>query len=319
MSLTINDIKNARERIAPYVHETPLLRLYSLDKYLGCRVYAKAECMQTTGSFKLRGAMNKILSLSPEELQRGIVAASSGNHGKAIAYAAKMMGVNATIVLPYGAAKVKIDTIRKYGAEIVECDVAERFEVAERLCREKNATLVPPFNDETIMVGQGTAALEMLEQCPELDAVIVPTSGGGLLGGVSTAVKAVSPKTRVYSAEPVARPRYNESIKAGKPVVVEANPTLADGLVTLTPGDVCFPYVKASTDAFGAVTEEYIKKGMKLMLTEGKLLCEPSAAITLGAVLQGLFPVRPEDKVCFFISGGSVSLEQLRILEDVEI
>ena len=319
MPLTIREIEAARVRIAPYIVNTPLLRLKNLDQYLGCEVYAKAECMQTTGSFKLRGAMNIILSLSKEDLQRGIVAASSGNHGKAVAYACKKLGVKAAIVLPDSVAKIKEDTIRRWGAEIVKCDVSERFEVAEKLCQERNAALVPPFNDETIMAGQGTAGLEIMEQCPELDMVIVPVSGGGLIGGVSTAIKSVSPETAVFGAEPAALPRYSASLKAGKPVLVEKNRTIADALVTQTPGSICFPYVAAHTDGFADVEEEYILMGMKLLLTEGKLLCEPSSGISVGAVLQGLIPVKQTDKVCFFISGGSVSLEQLHQLESIEI
>ncbi len=319
MALTVSEIEKARERISQHVIQTPLLRLRNLDPYLGCEVYAKAECMQTAGSFKFRGAMNKILSLSEEDLQRGIVAASSGNHGKAIAYACRMLGVRAAIVLPYTAAKVKVDMIRSWGAEIVQCDVTERFEVAEKLCRERNATLVPPFNDETVMAGQGTAGLEIMEQCPKLDAVVVPVSGGGLIGGVSTAIKAVSPKTKVFGAEPAVLPRYSVSLSAGHPVSVEAKKTVADALVSSVPGSVCFPCVAANTDAFADVEEEYILKGMKLLLLEGKLLCEPSSAIGIGAALQGLIPVQSTDKVCFLISGGSVSLEQIMQLESVTV
>ena len=319
MGLTINDILAAKERITGYTIRTPLLRLTNLDKYLGCEVYAKAECMQTTGSFKLRGAMNKILSLTEEELKRGIVAASSGNHGKAVAYAARKMGIKATIVLPFTVAKIKEDTIRSYGAEIIKCDVNERFETAEKLCRERNATLVPPFNDETVMAGQGTAGLEIMEQYPDLDAVIVPVSGGGLIGGIASAIKAVSPQTKVFGAEPASLPRYSASLQAGKPVTVERKATIADALVTNIPGTICFPYVASNTDAFADVDEEYILKGMKLLLLEGKLLCEPSSGISLGAVLQGLFPVKTTDKVCFFISGGSVAFDQLKILDNITI
>jgi threonine dehydratase len=275
--------------------------------------------MQTTGSFKLRGAMNKILSLTEEELKRGIVAASSGNHGKAVAYAARKMGIKATIVLPFTVAKNKEDTIRSYGAEIIKCDVNERFETAEKLCRERNATLVPPFNDETVMAGQGTAGLEIMEQYPDLDAVIVPVSGGGLIGGIASAIKAVSPQTKVFGAEPASLPRYSASLQAGKPVTVERKATIADALVTNIPGTICFPYVASNTDAFADVDEEYILKGMKLLLLEGKLLCEPSSGISLGAVLQGLFPVKTTDKVCFFISGGSVAFDQLKILDNITI
>ena len=310
--MTNRDIEEARERIKQYVIETPLLRMHNLDDYLGCEVYVKAECMQKTGSFKLRGAMNMILSLTDEELQRGIVTASSGNHGKAVAYACKMLGVKAVIVLPNTVTKLKEDTIRKWGAEVVKCEVSERFEVADRICRERNATLVPPFNDERIMAGQGTVGLEIMEECPEMDMVIVPTSGGGLIGGVSTAVKAISPQTQVYGAEPAALPRYTASLRAGKPVMVESKRTIADALVSQIPGSVCFPYVAENVDGIVDVDEEFILNGMKLLLLEGKLLCEPSSGIGLGAVMQGLIPIRQADKVCFLISGGSVSLDQLK-------
>ena len=319
MSLTIREIQEAQKRIAPFIFKTPVLRIKNLDHFLGCEVYVKAECMQTAGSFKYRGAMNKILSLSSDDLQRGIVAASSGNHGKAVAYASKKLGIPATVVLPYTAAKVKVEMIRSWGAEIIRCDVTERFEVAESLCRERNATLIPPFNDEAIMAGQGTAGLEIMEQCPEPDAVIVPVSGGGLIGGVSAAIKAVSPQVKVYGAEPAVLPRYSASLKAGKPVSVGAGKTIADALVSSIPGNVCFPYAAANTDGFLDVDEDYILKGMKLLLMEGKLLCEPSSAIGIGAVLQKLIPVRPDEKVCFLVSGGSVSLEQISQLENVEI
>ena len=268
---------------------------------------------------RMRACRGVGASLSEEELEQGVVAASSGNHGKAIAYACKKLGIKATIVLPDTAAKIKEDMIRKWGAEIIKCDVSERFEVAEKICKERNATLIPPFNDEKVMAGQGTAGLEIMEQCPELNMVIVPTSGGGLIGGVSTAIKAVSPETVVFGAEPAALPRYSASLKAGKPILVEKNRTIADALVSQIPGSICFPYVAANTDGFADVDEEYILKGMKLLLTEGKLLCEPSSGISIGAVLQGLIPVKPTDKVCFLISGGSVSLEQLHQLESIEM
>ena len=319
MTLTLKEIDQARARIAPYIVQTPLLRLRNLDEHLGCEVYAKPECLQTTGSFKLRGALNKVLSLSKDELERGVVAASSGNHGKALAYTAKMLGVKATIVLPYNAAQVKVDTIQSLGAEIVRCDVAERFAVAERIAQERGAALVPPFNDEAIMAGQGTAGLEIVEECPDLDAIVVPVSGGGLIGGVATAVKAASPHTKVFGAEPAVLPRYSKSLAAGQPVTVEKRGTVADALLSLIPGDVCFPYVAANVDAFADVDEEYILKGMKLVISEGRLLCEAASGIGAGAILQGLIPVKETDKVCLFISGGSVSLEQLRMLEDVAI
>ena len=158
-----------------------------------------------------------------------------------------------------------------------------------------------------------------MEQCPELNVVIVPVSGGGLIGGVSTAIKAVSPNTRIYGAEPAALPRYSASLKAGSPIKVEPKKSIADALVAQIPGDICFPYVAEHTDGFADVSDDYLLKGWKLLLAEGKLLCEPSSAIGIGAVLQGLVPVKKNDKVCFLISGGSVALEQLDILKEVTL
>ena len=317
MELTLETIRAAHARIAPYIVQTPLLRLPALDDALGCEVYAKAECMQRTGAFKLRGAMNKILALTDAERARGFVAASSGNHGRAVAYAAQRFGTHACIVMPETA--VKQAAIRALGAELVLCDAAERFDVAARLCVERGATMVPPFNDLLVMAGQGTVGLEILEQCPALDALVVPVSGGGLIGGVATAVKALAPRVRVFGAEPAVLPRYTESLRAGHPVRVEQQRSVADALVAQRPGDVCFPYVAANTDGFAAVADDAILRSMKLLLLEGKLLCEPSSAIGMGAALCGQLPLRRTDKVCFVISGGSVALEQLHRLEDVRL
>ena len=236
MSLTLEKIFEAKNRIAPYTTRTPLIRLEKLDEYLGCQVYLKAECMQITGAFKLRGAVNKIRMLTPEQLSCGIVAASSGNHGKAVAYTAKKLGAKATIVMPYTAPAIKVNAIKELGAEVVQCETSERFDVAERICREKNATMVPPYNDEEIMAGQGTAGIEILEQCPEIDTIIVPVSGGGLIGGVSTAVKGMDNSVKVYGAEPAALPRYSASLAAGKPVKIEQKKSIADALVSQMPG-----------------------------------------------------------------------------------
>lgn len=204
MNMTLETIRAAHARIAPYIVRTPLLRLPALDDALGCEVYVKAECMQRTGAFKLRGAMNKILTLTDAERARGFVAASSGNHGRAVAYAAQRFGTHACIVMPETAPAVKQAAIRALGAELVLCEASERFDVAARLCAERGATMVPPFNDEAVMAGQGTVGLEILAQCPEIDTVVVPVSGGGLIGGVSTVVKALAPRVRVFGAE---RPR----------------------------------------------------------------------------------------------------------------
>ena len=318
MALTLEKIRAAAACIAPYTVKTPLLRLSALDEFFGCKVWVKAECMQITGAFKLRGTFNKVLQLSPEELSRGVVAASSGNHGRGLSYAAKMLGIPACIVIPYTAPKIKVENILALGAEVTQCDASERFEVAGRIAREKGAVIIPPFNDEEIMAGQGTVGLEILEQAPEIDKIVVPVSGGGLIGGIATTVKALRPDVGVWGAEPAAAPRYSVSLKEGKPTRVTVEKSVADALVANTPGEICFPYVMKNTDGFAAVTDEAILRAHKRLLFEGKLLAEFSSAIGLGGVLEGRIPVRPDENVCFVISGGSISPEQLDRLKDVD-
>ena len=318
MALTLEMIRATRERIAPYVVKTPLFRLPALDEYFGCRVFAKAECMQTTGAFKLRGAMNKVLQLPPGELSRGVVAASSGNHGRGLAYAAKALGIPATIVIPDTAPQLKVDNILALGARVVRCGLAERFEVAARLAEESCAVTVPPYNDEDVMAGQGTIGLEVLEQEPAIEKIVVPVSGGGLIGGIATAVKGLRPDVAVFGAEPAAAPRYTVSLREGRPTRVTVEKSVADALVANMPGSICFPYVSANVDGMAAVTDEAILKAHKKLLFEGKLLAEFSSAIGLGAVLEGKIPVRPDENVCFVISGGSISPEQLDLLKNVK-
>lgn len=317
MTSVIDRIKAAHERISPYVVKTPVLRLPALDAYLGCEVYAKAECLQITGAFKLRGAMNKMLQLTPEQLKCGVVTASSGNHGKGLSYAAKMLGSKATVVIPDTAPDIKVNAIKNLGAEVVRSTTVERFEVADRIAKETGAMLVPPFNDEDIMCGQGTIGLEILEQLPDVDKIIVPVSGGGLIGGVAAAIKESAPNVKIIGAEPAALPRYTVSLAEGKPVKIEQKPTLADALVSNKPGDICFPWVQKYVDEIVDVTDEDMLKGSKRLLLDGHLLAEFSSAIGIGAVLGGLVDVKPTDKVCFVLSGGSVDLPQLDILKNI--
>ena len=315
MALGINDIETARQRIEPYVLKTPLLRLENLDDCLGCRVFAKAECMQKTGSFKLRGAMNKMLSLPREQIEKGIVAVSSGNHGRAVAYAAKLFGLQATIIIPDNAARVKVEAIRELGANIIQCKAEDRFPLAEQICNERGLTMVPPYDDHEIMAGQGTCGLEIMEQCPDMDTVLVPVSGGGLLSGVSCAIKAVSSNTRVFGICPEVLPHFKLSFEKGEPVAVPQRTSIADALASRQPGKKTFPVIKQFCDGILAVSEESIIAGMKLMLTEGKVLAEAASCICAGALLMGKVPVRENDRVCLLLSGGNVGLEQLEILK----
>ena len=316
--LSIQDIREAQERVRPYIARTPLLRLPALDEFLRCQVYVKAENMQITGSFKLRGALNRALRLTPEELACGLVCASSGNHGRGIAYAARMLNTHATVVIPNTAPQVKVEAIRALGAEVVQCEASERFDTAARIAREQNATLIPPYDNEDVMAGQGTAGLEIAEQGPELDAVVVPVSGGGLIGGVSAALKASLPDVRVFGAEPEALPRYSASLAAGEPVQVPFRRTLADALVSQMPGRKCFPVVQRYVDQVVPVADSAMLRAMKLLLLQGKLLAEPSSCIGMGAVLQETLRFRETERVCFLVSGGSVGLSQLAALDAAE-
>lgn len=317
MNFGLKQIQIASQKIEPYIIKTPLIRLSVLDEILGCEVYVKAENMQKTGAFKLRGAVNKVLSLSKEEIDKGIIAVSSGNHGKAVAYLAKQLGAKATVIMHDKATKTKIDAIKALGATVILCDASERFNVAEQLCQETGATMAPPYNDEYIMAGQGTVGLEIMEQCKDINSVIVPVSGGGLISGVSTAIKETNPNIKVYGAEPAVIPRYSKSVEKDEIVTVPANTSIADALPSLSPGIKCFPYAKKNVDKFLAVEEEYILKATKLLLLEGKIFAETSACIGIGAVMQGLVKFDKKDKVCFVLSGGNAGLNQLKTLEEI--
>ena len=317
MTFGIDDVYAAQLRIKPYAIQTPLLRAENLDRFLGCRVFVKAECMQVTGSFKLRGAMNKLLSTPREELERGIIAVSSGNHGRAVAYAAKLFGLRATVIIPDTAARVKADAIRSLGAEMIQCKAEERYDLADKLCCERGGTLFPPFDDHSIMAGQGTAGLEIIEQYPDLDTVIVPVSGGGLLGGVSCAIKELSPKTRVCGVCPEVLPHFVLSMERGEPVAVPQRTSLADALASRQPGKKTFPVVHKYCDGVFGVSEEMILRGVKLILSEGKILAEPSSCLGAAAILAGSIQVRETDNVCLLLSGGNVGWEQLALIKDV--
>ncbi|AKG73040.1 threonine ammonia-lyase [Salinicoccus halodurans] len=318
MTLTLKDIQEAADRIAPYIHQTPLLRMENLDAFLGCEVHVKLESMQVTNAFKIRGAMNKILKLEDEDLEKGIITTSSGNHGRAVAFAAKRLGIHATVVVPDSGSKYKAVAIEALGAELVRCDVSERFDVAETLARKYDYTYIPPFDDYEVMAGQGTVGLEIAAHHEDFNYIILPTSGGGLLASTSTAIKNTSASTKVYGAEPASLPRYSESLARGELTRIPRQKTIADALVTDQPGERNFPIVKELIDGMLAVSEEYILKGMKLLMMEGKIVAEPSSSVIIGAILEGLLKVSPEDKVCFVISGGNVGLDILENLKDVD-
>lgn len=316
----IEEIQAARERLTPYIYQTPVIHLQNLDETLGCQVYIKPECMQRTNSFKIRGALNKMLTLPKEELKNGVVAASSGNHGKGVAFAAKLLGVKATIVIPDNAPQVKVDGIRNLGAEVVQCKLSERHVIAGQLSEKYGYTIIHPYDDYQIIAGQGTLGLEIAEQLPDAGFVVVPIGGGGLIGGVSTAVKSGIPGVRVIGAEPAVLRRYAKSVEAGERVNLEEQRSVADALLTQKPGERNYPIVTANVEGFVGVKDEFMLKAMKLLLMEGKILAEPSSCIGIGAALQGelkKWNVKESDKVCFVVSGGNVGLDQIKKLESI--
>lgn len=311
MTVTLEKVEKARETIKDYCVETPLIRLYSLEEKLGTKVYVKLENLQVTHSFKMRGAMNKILSLPKEQLEKGIICSSSGNHGQAVAYAAKKLGIPAVVVTPETGSPFKREKIAANDAEIVLSTVDNRFEITEKIAKERGLTIVSPFDDEKIIEGQGTMALEILDTDIDLDYLLVPVSGGGMLAGIATTMKLSNSKTKVYGVESEQLPRQSVSLKANKRVQVETKPTLADALVVNQPGEKPFPYIQKYVDDVLVVSEEKMVEAQKLLLEEGKILAEVSSCIGIGAILDGKFKPKKDEAVCFLISGGNVSLDQL--------
>ena len=309
----LSDIQKAAERIAGKVRHTPILRGDKLDSLVGAEVYFKPENLQITGSFKIRGATNKILSLSEEDRAKGIIASSSGNHAQGVAYAAKMLGIKATLVLPENAPQSKIEGTKALGAEVIlyGFDSIQRYKKLYEIQDEKGYTLVHSYNDPELIAGQGTSGLEIAQDMPDVDTVVVPLGGGGLLAGVAAALKESRPSVRVIGVEPAGIQRYAESRKAGHPVEVPMGETLADGLMITKTGEFNYPLIDKYVDEIVPASDEFIKKALLEIIFKGKLLVEPSAAIGLAAALEGTFKVRAGEKICFFLSGGNIDPDKL--------
>ncbi len=309
----LSDIQKAAERIAGKVRHTPILRGDKLDSLFGAEVYFKPENLQITGSFKIRGATNKILSLSEEDRAKGIIASSSGNHAQGVAYAAKMLGIKATLVLPENAPQSKIDGTKALGAEVIlyGFDSIQRYKKLYEIQDEKGYTLVHSYNDPELIAGQGTSGLEIAQDMPDVDTVVVPLGGGGLLAGVAAALKESRPSVRIVAVEPAGIQRYAESRKAGHPVEVPMGETLADGLMITKTGEFNYPLIDKYVDEIVPASDEFIKKALLEIIFKGKLLVEPSAAIGLAAALEGTFKVKPGEKICFFLSGGNIDPDKL--------
>ncbi len=306
------DIQAARKRLEGVAHRTPVLHSRQFDEEAGARVYFKAENLQRGGAFKFRGAYNKMKAESERGRVEAVVAFSSGNHAQAVALVAKLLGLQATIVMPADAPQSKIEATRGYGAEVVLYDrqMQSRDDLAAAIAREKNALLVPPFDDELIMAGAATGAVELLEEVPDLDALVVCVSGGGLIGGWATAARHMRPGIRIYGAEPETADDTKRSLAAGQRVEVRENPTIADGLRVVAPGRLTFPIVRETVADILLVSDDEMVETLTWMLERMKILIEPSGAAAAAAVRHRKADLRGL-KVGVVLSGGNVDLARL--------
>lgn len=310
--LTFNDILEAKQRLHGVAHRTPVLTSRQFNEVAGCEVFFKAENLQRVGAFKFRGAYNKLASLNAAERQRGVLAFSSGNHAQAVALAARLFSIPAVIVMPEDAPEIKVRATRGYGAEVIFYDRygQSREEIGDRLCAERGMTLVPPFDDYLIMAGQGTAALELLEDVPELDCLLVPVSGCGLLAGCATAAKHLRPTIRVIGVEPETGNDTWLSMQKGERVEIPVPKTIADGLQVNAPGKLTFPIVQALVERILLVSDDEMIAALRFMLERMKILVEPSGAVGAAALFHHKYNFTGQ-RVGVILSGGNVDLAKL--------
>lgn len=310
---TLNDVRAARERIAAYAHITPIFRCETLNKMSGRSLFFKAENLQKVGAFKFRGAMNAVLQLSEAEASAGVVTHSSGNHAQALALAARTRGIPATIIMPDNAVPAKKAAVLDYGAEVVECipTLEARETAAQSVLDERGGTFIHPYNHPHIIAGQGTSALEFMEQVPDLDAIIAPVGGGGLMSGICVAVRGTQPWTKLIAAEPSGADDFARSMAQGTYIPQTAPDTLADGLLTST-GDLTWPILRDHVNAVFTAEDTEIIAAMRLLWERAKLFVEPSAAVGLAIVLAAEFKaLEGLERVGIVLSGGNPDLDAL--------
>src|SRR6185295_10493341 len=310
--LTIELIKEAAARIDGHIHRTPVITSRLFNERAGCEVFFKCENLQRAGAFKIRGATNKILSLTEAEKRRGVAAFSSGNHAQAVALAAREAGVSAVIAMPDDAPRSKVEATREYGAEIIFYDRQrqDRETVAIEISQRDGRVMVPPYDDYQILAGQATCGLEFLEDVPDLDCLLTPCSGGGLFAGVSTAAKSLQPKIRCFPVEPDTADDTRQSFQKGERVSIPPPPTIADGLRVQSPGALTFPILQKTAEDVLLVSDEEIIETIKFFLFRMKLLVEPSGAAAAAAVFAGKLPADTK-RVGVVVSGGNIDTDLL--------
>jgi threonine dehydratase len=310
--VTLQDVRDAAKRIDGVAHHTPVIRSRTLDALVGAEVFVKAENLQRIGAFKFRGAYNAIRKLPAEQLARGIAAYSSGNHAQAVALSARELGTTAVIVMPADTPRSKLDAVAGYGAEIITYDryTGNREEIGRRLAAERGLTLIPPYEHPDVIAGQGTAALELLEETGPLDALVVPVGGGGLIAGSAIAATGVQPGIRIVGVEPEAGDDTRRSLAAGERVTIDVPRTIADGQAAPTPGELTFSINKDLVDEIVLVSDDEIRAALRFAVDRLKLVMEPSGASGVAALLAGRLDPVPA-RIGVIVSGGNVGAARL--------
>lgn len=309
--VTYNDIEKAHQRISDHIHNTTILTSDSLNNELGSNLFFKCENFQKTGSFKIRGATNSILQLNDKEIKNGIITTSSGNHGAAVAFIANKIGASSKIIMPNNTPKNKIENVKRYGGEIFYCEpnIKSREYTLEKMVQKSGGSIIHPYNDEKIIAGQGTAAKELIEKVPDLDAIICPVSGGGLLSGTLLAAKNLKPDIKVFGAEPENADDTYRSILKNKIMSNKTTDTIADGLRAQV-GTITFPIIKENVDKILLVSEEMIISSMYMIWQRLKIIVEPSCSIVLAALMINSKRFLNK-KVGLILTGGNYDLKQI--------
>ena len=314
--VTLADVRAARETIQDAARQTPLMTATRLGERLGIHLALKVESFQKTGSFKARGALNRVRNTPPDDLRRGIISVSAGNHAQGVAWAAREAGAEATIVMPANASQSKLAATQGYGARVIQVNgpIGEAVARAFALQRERDLLLVHPFDDPLVIAGQGTVGLEILEQAPEVETLVCPIGGGGLISGVAVAARALKPGIRLIGVEPAGSAVMKKSWAAGGPATLERVETVADGLGAPMAGEHTYRLTREHVDDIVILTDDEIVAGMRDLMIFAKLYVEPAGAAATAALLAGKIPTRPGEHVVSIVSGGNMDLETLKAL-----
>ena len=315
LAISYDDVAAAAQRLAGVAHRTPVLTSQTADAQTGAQLFFKCENLQRMGAFKFRGAYNALAQFSPPQRRLGVVAFSSGNHAQAVALAARLLGMPATIVMPQDAPAIKIEATRGYGADVVLYDryTEDREAIGQRLAHERGMTLVPPFDHPHVMAGQGTAALELMQQVARLDLLLVCVGGGGLISGCAVAARHLQPECRVVGVEPEAGDDVQQSLRRGEIVRIEVPRTIADGAQTQQPGRYTFPVIQALVSDVVTVSDDALRRAMRFFAGRMKLVVEPTGCLAAAAAFEGAVEVQ-QRRVGVIVSGGNVDLARYAAL-----